>query len=123
MATSWGPTAGNAALDALFTAHPFMQLHIGSPGAAGTSNVAGNTTRVTTAGKMAAAAAGAKLSNADIDWPNVSNSETYTFFTLWSLGAGGVFGGSGVIVANPVTAGDNFKIPSGSLSAAVILAS
>jgi hypothetical protein len=123
MDTSWGPTGGNAALDNLFTSHPFMQLHIGAPGAAGTTNVAANTTRVNTTGKMAAAAAGSKLSNADLDWLGVPASETYVFFTLWSLGVGGTFGGSGVVVANPVTSGDNFRIPSGQLAAAVTLAS
>lgn len=123
MPPGWGPTAGNAALDAAFAAYPFMKLHIGQPGANGTSNPAGNTTRVDTTGKMAAAAAGSKASNAALDWTTVSTSETYTHCSFWTAGSGGTFGFSGTVLANPISSGDNFQIPSGQLVATVNLAS
>lgn len=123
MPPGWGQPAGNAALDNAFTTYKFMQLHIGQPGPNGTNNVAANATRVDVSGLMAAASAGSKVSNANTDWTNVAGSETYTHCSFWTLGAGGVFGFSGSVVANPITAGDNFRIPSGQLVASVTLAS
>lgn len=123
MPPGWGPTEGNAALDNAFTNYPFMQLHTGQPGPAGTNNVATGVARVTTSGKMAAAAAGSKSSNAIVDFGTASASETYTHCSFWSLVAGGTFGFSGTVVANPVSSGDQFQIPSGQLTASVTLAS
>ena len=45
MAESWSSTSGNAALDTLLAAYPWIKLHTGAPGSAGTSNAATNTTR------------------------------------------------------------------------------
>ena len=123
MPPGFGPTQGNAVLDGAFTTYPWMKLHIGQPGAAGTSNPAGETTRVDTTGKMAAAAAGSKASNAALDWTAVSTSETYTHCSFWTLAVGGTFGMSGTVTANPISSGDNFQIPSGQLVASVNLAS
>ena len=123
MPPGWGSTAGNAALDAAFTTYPFMKKHVGQPGPNGTSNPAGDTTRVDTTGKMAAASGGSKASNAALDWTNVSTSETYTHCSFWTQAVGGVFGFSGTMTANPVSSGDNFQIPSGQLVASVNLAS
>lgn len=121
MPPGWGPTAGNAALDNAFTAYKWMQLHTGQPGPNGTSNVAANAVRQQVA--MAAAAGGSIASNVNVDWTAVAGSETYTHCTFWTLNAGGVFGFSGTVVANPITAGDNFRIPAGQLVASVTLAS
>lgn len=121
MATSWAPTSGNAALTTLTGAYTFIQLHTGAPGANGTNNVAIESTRK--AASMAAAAGGSIASNADVAWTNVAGSETYTHFTAWSLVTGGVFGYSGTITGSAVSAGDNFTIPSGSLTASLTLAS
>jgi hypothetical protein len=123
MPPGWGPTAGNNALDSFFATYKFMQLHTGQPGANGTSNVAGNTVRVDLTGLMNAAAAGHIDNSADINWTTVSTSETYTFCSFWTLGAGGVFGGSGTVVANPISSGDDFRIPAGQLDGSVTLAS
>jgi hypothetical protein len=123
MPPGWGPTAGNNTLNSFFATYKFMQLHTGQPGATGVSNVAGNTVRVDVSALMNAAAAGHIDNAASIDWTAVSTSETYTFCSFWTLGAGGVFGGSGTVVANPISSGDNFSIPAGQLDATVNLAS
>lgn len=123
MPPGWGPTAGNAALNNFFATYKFMQLHTGQPGANGTNNVAGNTVRVDVSALMNAAAAGHIDNAADINWTAVSTSETYTFCSFWTLAAGGVFGGSGAVVANPISSGDDFRIPAGQLDATVTLAS
>lgn len=121
MSTSWGPAAGNAALDAVLLAHPFMKLHIGSPGATGLLNPALNVTRVSTSWNAAVAAATTNAT--DIDWVSVIASETYTFFSMWSLAVGGVFGCSGVLLTNPISSGDNFRLPAGLVTASLVLAS
>lgn len=123
MPPGFGPTLGNATLDGAFTTYPFMQLHTGQPGPNGTNNVATGVGRVDTTGKMAAAAAGSKASNAVIDFGIASASETYTHCTFWTLVAAGVFGESGTVTANPVSSGDQFQIPATQLVAAVNLAS
>lgn len=92
----------------------YVKLHIGDPGEAGTSNAAGNTTRQ--AVTFAAAASGAMASDADITWTNVSTSETYTHFSLWDDPTAGNCLWTGSVTANPVIAGDSFKIASGNLT-------
>lgn len=121
MADGWGVAGANTALDAHGTAYPWVQLHIGLPGAAGTSNVAAETTRKQAT--YAAAANGSKATNAGLTWTNVAGSETYTHYSQWSASSNGSFGGSGAITANAVTAGDTFTIASGSLVLTLPLAS
>lgn len=121
MPPGWGPTAGNNALDDFFATYPFIQMHTGQPGANGTNNVAGNNVRKSVS--VNAAAAGHIDNSADVDWTAVSTSETYTFCSFWTLVAGGVFGGSGTVVANPISSGDDFRIPAAQLDATVTLAS
>jgi hypothetical protein len=116
-----GFEAANAALDAEGTARPWIQLHTGAPGSAGTANAAGNTIRKQAS--WASASGGSKATNADLTWTNVSTSETYTHFTTWSASSAGTFGVSGTITANPVTNGDTFTIASGGLAISVTLAS
>jgi hypothetical protein len=70
---------------------PWIQLHTGDPGAAGTSNVAG--------------------------------SQDATYFTAWSLAAGGVFWFSGTITANAYVAGDTFNVAVGAMSVQLTVAS
>ena len=123
MADGWGPAAANSALDTFIATYPWVQLHIGAPGAAGTSNPAVETTRQSLAAAMAAASGGTKLSNVLVSWMNVAGSEQYTHVSAWTLAAGGVFGGSGAAVANPVVAGDNFSVPVTQVIAALPLAS
>jgi len=121
MAEGWGATAGNAALTAETTARPWIKLHVGAPGSAGTANPATETTR-----KQATwgTASGGTISNTNqLQWTNVAGSEDYTHFTTWSASTAGTFGISGTVTANPVTAGDTFTIAIGDLDISLTLAS
>jgi hypothetical protein len=111
----------NTLLDTFGTAFPWVQLHTGFPGAAGTANVAGNTVRKQATWNTAASAT--KTTSADLAWTSVSTSETYTHVTYWSASSGGTCGGSGPLTAPAVTAGDNFTITAGSLALAFTPAS
>lgn len=100
----------------------FVKLHVGAPGAAGTSNPAGNTTRQ--AATFGTAAAGGAISNtASIDWTSVSTTEDYTHFSAWDASTAGNFLFSGTVTANSVTAGDNFSIPVGDCDVSLAVAS
>lgn len=121
MATSWSPTAGNAALDTLLSTYSWVKLHVGQPGAAGTSSPAVETTRQQAT--WGAAASGAAANTNVLTWTNVAGSEDYTFFSVWTLAAAGVFGFSGSITANAVTAGNTFVIAIGDLDVTLTLAS
>lgn len=89
----------------------WTQLHTGDPGAAGTSNAAGETDR--TQVTFGTVASGAAISNtAAISWTAVSTSETYTHVSLWSASTAGTFLGSAALTqSKTVNAGDNFSIP------------
>lgn len=91
-----------------------VKLHIGDPGAAGTSNAAGNTTRK--AVTFSAASGGAITNSAALTWTSVSTTETYTHVSFWSDIAAGTFLGSDDLnTPRSVTAGDNFEIAIGDL--------
>lgn len=115
----------NAILDALAkgtsyagNATVYVKLHTGDPGASGTANAAGNTTRQ--AATFAAASAGANASNADIVWTNVNTAETYSHVSYWTASSAGTFLGSSALTASKLVAiGDTFTIPSGSLTMAL----
>ena len=117
MSTGWSAAHARDSLDRLIVNYPHTQLHIGDPGPNGTSNVAVNATRVNGSWAAAATAAGAttKANNAEMLWSDVPAAEDYTHFTQWSLGAGGAFGGSGLVTANPVAIGDDARFPAGAL--------
>lgn len=125
MATGLAAGQANGILDALCSsiaysdpAGFFVKLHTGDPGAAGTANAAGETTRKATT--FAAAAAGAITTSADVAWTNVSTSETYSHVSFWSAVTAGTFLGSDdLAVAKAVVAGDNFTIPTGSISLSI----
>lgn len=114
MAEGISTDGANVALDAIVDWFSYVQLHVGAPGAAGTANMAVESTR-----KYCSAfdpAAGAATSNAvDLEWFNVAGNEDYTHFSLWDSDVDGMFGGSGTITADPVTAGDDFTIFVGDL--------
>lgn len=117
MATGMSPTEANALLDQFVLDYPWIQLHTADPGVAGATAVAGNSTRKQPT--WAAASGGSVTTSADINWTDaeVDTAETYTFFTLFSLSAAGVFGGSGTVTANAVaSAGDSFSILAGGLT-------
>lgn len=120
MTLGYAPARARKHLDDLITDFPFAQWHVGDPGAAGTANVAANTTRVDLTGKFAAAGtAGAtttKQTNAAVSVTNVPASEDYTHVSFWTLGSAGSFGGSALVTANALTAGDTITIPSGGIT-------
>jgi hypothetical protein len=103
-------------------ATPYVQLHVGAPGAAGTTNVAGNNTRQAT-GAFAAPSGGSTTNNAAINWTSVSTSETYNNVSLWSAVTAGTFICSGTISASALTAGQNFQIPAAGMTVSLPVAS
>lgn len=100
-----------------FTANAgfWVKLHIGSPGAAGTTNPAGETTRKqVTFGS--AASAGAISNTAAVQWTNVSTAETYSHVSFWDASTAGNFLGADDLPATKTVAvGDTFTIPTGDL--------
>lgn len=122
MADGLSVTAANALITSLIGSYTWVQLHTAAPGAAGTTAVAGNTTRKQIS-SFGTVAAGAVVSAVDLAWTSVSTSETYTHFTVWSASSAGTFGFSGSLTANPVTAGDNFTILSGNIGTSLTVAS
>lgn len=106
-------------------ANIYIQLHTAAPGAAGTSNIAGNATRKDLTSSMAAASAGAITSNAAVSWTSgeVDTSEDYTHCTFWTASSAGTFLFSGTVTANAVTAGDTFTIASGDIDISLTIAS
>jgi hypothetical protein len=120
MATGISAAEANALLDAYarnqaYTSTAFwVKLHTGDPGAAGTSNPAGETTRKQAT--MSAASAGAITNSAALEWTAVSTTETYSHVSFWTASSGGSFKGSDALdTARAVTAGDNFTIAAGDL--------
>lgn len=107
--------------DAWSVSAVWIQLHVGAPGAAGTSNVATETTRKQAS--FAAASSGAIATDAALEWTNVAGTEDYTHFTAWTASTAGTFLFSGTITANAVTAADTFTIPSGDLDLTLTAAS
>jgi hypothetical protein len=104
-----------------YTGHAllYVQLHVGDPGVAGTSNPAGNTTRQaigTSGSSMSAPSGGISTNAAAINWTSVSTSETYTDVSLWTAVSAGTFIAAGTISAAAITSGQNFQIAIGALS-------
>lgn len=113
MALGFSTAAANTHLDNQVTAYPWIKLHVGDPGGAGTANAATETTRKQPT--WSAASGAAKTTTADVVWTNVAGTEDYTHFSMWSASSGGNFGGSGTVTANAVVAADTFTIPTGDL--------
>jgi hypothetical protein len=117
----------NSFLDALgnntsyAVAQVYIKLHVGDPGANGTSNAATETTRKSVS--FGAASTGAIASDADISWTNIAGSQDATHFTAWDNISAGNFLFSGTITGNAYTAGDTYTISSGNLTATLTLAS
>lgn len=103
------------------TTDVFVQLHIGDPGAAGTTNPAVETTRQQAT--FGTSASGGAISNtAQLQWTNVAASEDYTHFSVWTLVTGGAFKFSGTVTANAVTANDTFTVPVGDFDVSLPIA-
>lgn len=118
MAEGWSSAAADDALETLTGAHRWIQLHTGAPGAAGTANVATESTRLqATWGSAGAGSAGFRqvASSAAIEWEDVAGAEDYTHWSAWSAETDGDFGFSAAMTANAVSIGDNFRVGSGGL--------
>lgn len=113
--------AANSALDTLWTAYPWVKLHVGAT-AVGTANPATETTRKQIT-SPSSASGGSKATAGALTWTSVAGSETYTAFSAWVSSTASTCGWTGSITANPVTAGDTFTIASGALTAAFTVAS
>lgn len=113
MAEGLTVAGANAQLDALVALYPWIKLHIGAPGAAGTANAAAETTRKQ--GSFAAATNAVVSTNADLTWTGVAGSEDPTHYSGWTAATNGTCGHTGTITANALVAGDTFTIPSGDL--------
>lgn len=123
MVDSISATRANSVLNAVARAAAYsesalwIQLHIGAPGAAGTSNVASNNTRQdVTSAFTTAAASGAIANTVAVEWLAVPTAETYSHFTLWTASTSGTFVGSGAVTGGTVAAGNNFLLPIAALT-------
>ena len=127
MATGMSAYLANSLLNALgnntayAVTNVYVKLHVGDPGAAGTSNAATETTRK--AVSFAGASTGSIASDADVTWTNISGSQDATFFTAWDSIDAGSFLFSGTITGNPYTAGDTYTISAGSFVTSLTVAS
>ena len=121
MAVGLNATVANAILNALCRATAYtgpaalwVKLHVGDPGAAGTANPAGHTTRVQAT--FGSAASGGAISNTSVlTYTSVTAAEDYTHFSVWDASTAGAFQFSGTVTANPVQIGDTFTFAVGDL--------
>lgn len=111
----------SALITSLIGTYKYVQLHTGAPGAAGTANVAGNSTRKLVA--FGAVSGGAVASNADITWTAVPTTEQYLKCSFWDALTAGNFGVSGAITGNAVTAGDTATAAAGTITISLPVAS
>jgi hypothetical protein len=131
MAVGLSATVANGLLNALanqtnYTAPTVIaiQLHTADPGAAGTNAVAqggaAGTTRKAITTSFPSAASGSVTNDVDIAWSSaeVDATEDYSHYSVWDTATAnsGNFLWSGVITANAVVTGDQFKILAGGLT-------
>ena len=121
MAVGLSTAAANSLLDSLGSTYSWVKLHVGDPGAAATTNPAGNTTRIQATWGSASAAV--KSNTNALTWTGVSTSEDYTHFSVWTASTAGSFGFSGTVTANAVTSGDSFTIAVSDLDISLAVAS
>lgn len=118
MATGISPARARASIDAVVALGTWIQLHTGDPGAAGTSNVAGNDTRKQATFGAAAGTPAQAVTTALLRWESgeVDTGEDYTHWSMWTASSAGTFLHSGTLTADAVLVGNAFEVPSGSLS-------
>ncbi len=129
MAVGLAAATANAILDGIARSTTWtepaafwIKLHVGDPGAAGTSNAATETTRKQPT--FGSGASGGAISNtAAVTWTNVAGTEDYTHWSAWDASTGGNFIMSGTITANAVVTADTFEIPIGDLDLTATVAS
>lgn len=117
MPTGWSQARAAAFLASEAAAHTWVKLHIGDPGAAGTSNPAVETDRIqVTWGSVTLAGDSQSVQLAwtnDPEWVGVGGTEDYTHISGWSASTAGNFGWSGQLTADAVVIGNDFRIPAG----------
>lgn len=88
---------------------PYVKLHTGDPGAAGTANASAETTRQLVS--FAAPSAGSMTAPA-VSWTSWSaGSETVSHVSLWTASTAGTFVQSAALTASkPVTNGDDLNV-------------
>lgn len=111
----------NSEMDARLTAFPYVQMHVGEPGAGGTSNVAAETSRQLAT--MAASSGGASANSAALTWTAVTATETWTRCSFWSASSGGTCGMTGTVTNGAVESGGNAVIEVGNLTVSQPIAS
>lgn len=111
-------TAGaNTALDAVLAAYPWIKPHIGAPGASGTANAAGETTRKQAT--FGSASNNVATNTNTLTWSTVAATEDWTHYSGWSAATNGTCGHTGTVTANAVTAGDDMVVNVGGLSTSI----
>jgi hypothetical protein len=100
---------GGAAYSAV--AGTYIQLHVGDPGAAGTSNIsAGSTTRNSFIFSSSSSGSALALGTAPSAWTNGGTSETLTHISVWTASTAGTFLFSVVLTASKTWAsGDQYN--------------
>lgn len=102
----------NAAVSAVAT--PFVKLHIGDPGAAGTTNPSALTTRNAVAWS---AASGGSMSLSTLGAFTMTASETISHISIWTASTAGTFLQSAALTtAVPVISGSTLTVSSLTLS-------
>jgi hypothetical protein len=131
MAVGLAAAVANSLLNALvngtnYTAETakWIQLHTADPGAAGTTAIAANATRKDISAAFSPAASGAVTNDVEVAWTGgeVDGTEDYTHYTIWTASSAGTFLWSGVITANAVVIGDQFKLLVGDIDLTFALA-
>ncbi len=110
--------AASERLTAWASKYVYAELHTGDPGANGTANQATETTRVAITWDAVDTSTPGVVTlthTNDLDWSTVAASEDYSHVAVKSAISGGDFGGSGLITVDPVTIGDDFQLPAGSI--------
>jgi len=93
---------------------PFVQLHVGDPGAAGTANTSANTTR--NAPTFAAPSSNSMAISSLGTW-SMTTSETITHISIWSASTAGTFQESWALSSGvPVVNGSTFSLTTLTLS-------
>lgn len=123
MATGIAAASANTALEAIRSDTPFIQLHVGEPGAAGTANKATEVTRKSVT--FGASSGGVMTNTAQVQWTNIAGSQDATHFTVWNnvTDGAGTFKMSGTITANAYTAGDTYTAAISAITLTIVVAS
>jgi len=123
MATGIASAQADVALNAIRTDTPYIQLHVGDPGAAGTANKATEVTRK--AVTFGVASGGVMTNSAQVQWTSIAGSQDATHFSIWNTATDGTgtFKYSGTITANAYTAGDTYTAAIGGITLTITGAS